>query len=421
MKAPHRPGLHTGRLRPCATLPASATRKLRTVADFDDLVLLLGRLVHAGAALDLLPKDADVAAEFAAVDVVPLLMAKLPDTVTRPRVEELLGRLEPRYVGRDGVQPPNRGPIQETLPQLGDPTRSEAASSLVMAVNCRAGLEKLTHRFTPVEDGAKPAADRRPTDPDERVGRLMIRLAKGGTAVWDGDLTNPTTAFERLRRDEGFRHTHACAAPLALCAVSTGQTGWLSPVGALTAYAAHPVAVAAGQGDGEWDAGGVGDQVVFAARPALVDRTSSRLGPLLAPGCESRRPRPGRSPGRLHHGVWPGTFRGAGATRRPRSTRPGAAGTSCPNRSRAPAAGVPESSRYAARTERPGTPAAGGTVSRESFRAGEGDDCVRSSDLDVVGARIGALTVGWPAITQGLHRWRHRSRSARRARPGRRG
>ncbi|OSP28997.1 hypothetical protein B7767_39980, partial [Streptomyces sp. 13-12-16] len=214
--------------------------KLRTVADFDDLVLLLGRLVHAGAALDLLPKDADVAAEFAAVDVVPLLMAKLPDTVARPQVEELLGRLEPCYVGRDGVQPPNRGPIQETLPQLGDPTRSEAASSLVMAVNCRAGLEKLTHRFTPVEDGAKPTADRRPTDPDERVGRLMIRLAKDDTVVWDGDLTKPTTTFERLRRDDGFRHTHACAAPLALCAVSTGQAGWLSPVGALTAYAAHP-------------------------------------------------------------------------------------------------------------------------------------------------------------------------------------
>ena len=38
------------------------------------------------------------------------------------------------------------------------------------------------------------------------------------------------------------------------------------------------IAVAAGQGDGERDAGGVGDQVVLAARPAPVDRTSSRLG-----------------------------------------------------------------------------------------------------------------------------------------------
>lgn len=38
------------------------------------------------------------------------------------------------------------------------------------------------------------------------------------------------------------------------------------------------VAIAAGQSSGEWDAGRVDDQVVFAARPAPVDRASSRLG-----------------------------------------------------------------------------------------------------------------------------------------------
>lgn len=38
------------------------------------------------------------------------------------------------------------------------------------------------------------------------------------------------------------------------------------------------IAVAAGQGDGERDAGGVGDQVVLAARPSPIDRASSRLG-----------------------------------------------------------------------------------------------------------------------------------------------
>jgi hypothetical protein len=38
------------------------------------------------------------------------------------------------------------------------------------------------------------------------------------------------------------------------------------------------VAVSAGQDDGERDAGGVGDQVVFAARPAPVNWASSRLG-----------------------------------------------------------------------------------------------------------------------------------------------
>jgi hypothetical protein len=39
------------------------------------------------------------------------------------------------------------------------------------------------------------------------------------------------------------------------------------------------VAVAAGQGGGERDAGGVGDQVTFAARPAPIDGASSGLGP----------------------------------------------------------------------------------------------------------------------------------------------
>lgn len=38
------------------------------------------------------------------------------------------------------------------------------------------------------------------------------------------------------------------------------------------------VAVAASQGDSERDAGGIGDRVMLAARPAPVDRASSRLG-----------------------------------------------------------------------------------------------------------------------------------------------
>jgi hypothetical protein len=38
------------------------------------------------------------------------------------------------------------------------------------------------------------------------------------------------------------------------------------------------VALAAGQGGGERDAGGVGDQVMFAARPAPIDGASSGLG-----------------------------------------------------------------------------------------------------------------------------------------------
>jgi hypothetical protein len=93
--------------------------------------------------------------------------------------------------------------------------------------------------------------------------------------------------------------------------------------------------------------------------PVLPRSTGLRpvLGPLLARGCGSRRRPPGRSPGRSLCGAWRGASRGVGATHWPRSTPPGGASTSCPSRIRAPAAGVPRRSRYAARTRCPGTPA----------------------------------------------------------------
>ena len=116
------------------------------------------------------------------------------------------------------------------------------------------------------------------------------------------------------------------------------------------------VAIAAGQGGGERDAGRIGDQVVLAARSAPVDRASSGLGPPLTRGCGSRRRPPGRSPGHWRCGAWRGEPRAAGTTRQPRSTRPGAASRSCPTRSRVLAAGVPRRSPCAARTGCPGTP-----------------------------------------------------------------
>ncbi|GGS55100.1 hypothetical protein [Streptomyces cinerochromogenes] len=212
--------------------------KLRAGVDFGELVLLLGRLVHAGVAVDLLLKDAEAAAEFAAVDVVPLLMAELPDTVSRAQAEELLGRLRPDYVERDGVRGPNRGPILEALPQLGEPTGSRAARSLVMAVNCRAGLERLVGCLTPGEGDVPPGADAGSQEPEDRVSRQMMALAKDGTAVWGGDLGQATTTFDRMPRDGRFRHTHACAAALALCTVSSLPSG--SAARSLMQYAAHP-------------------------------------------------------------------------------------------------------------------------------------------------------------------------------------
>lgn len=213
--------------------------RLRAGVDFEELVLLLGRFAHVGVAVDLL-KDAEAAAEFEAVDVMPLLMAELPDTVTAAEVEELLGRLQPYYVERDGVRGPNRGPILEALPQLGEPMNSLAARSLVMAVNCRAGLERLIRRLTPVEGEGTPTPAAGLEEPDVRVSRQLMKLAEPGTGipVWGGDLAQAGATFDSLPQDGWLRKTHACAAALALCAVSSRADGPAAT--SLMAYAAHP-------------------------------------------------------------------------------------------------------------------------------------------------------------------------------------
>ncbi|MFE5484683.1 hypothetical protein [Streptomyces sp. NPDC056527] len=214
--------------------------KLRAGVDFEELVLLLGRFVHVGVAVDLLLKDANAAAEFAAVDVMTLLMAELPDTVSRAQVEEALGRLQPYGVEREGVRGPNRGPIMEALPQLGEPMNSLAARSVVMAVNCRAGLERLVRRLTPDGDDAEPTPEAGREAPYIQVARQMERFAGRDTAVWDGDLAQPSTGFDLSLRHDVFHRAHAFAAPLALCAVSSRPGGRAGQ--SLMTYATHPVA-----------------------------------------------------------------------------------------------------------------------------------------------------------------------------------
>ncbi|MFI8521556.1 hypothetical protein ACIGEZ_27630 [Streptomyces sp. NPDC085481] len=214
--------------------------RLRAGVDFEELVLLLGRFVHVGVAVELLLKDADAAAEFAAVDVTTLLMAELPDTVSRAQVEELIGRLQPSYVEREGVRGPARGPVLEALPQLGEPMNSRAARSLVMAVNCRAGIERLVRRLTPGEDDTRPDPDAGREAPFLRVSRQMMRLATHGTGVWGGDLAAPSTTYDTSLRIDRFHQGHAYTAPLALCAVSNRVSG--SAAQSLLTYAAHPVA-----------------------------------------------------------------------------------------------------------------------------------------------------------------------------------
>ncbi|MEU9862448.1 hypothetical protein AB0D99_16415 [Streptomyces sp. NPDC047971] len=213
--------------------------KLRAGIGFEELVLLLGRFVHVGVAVDLLLKDTDAAAEFAAVDVMAPLMAELPDTVTREQVEEAMSRLQPLGVDRDGVRGPNRGPILEVLPQVGEPMTSQAARSVVMAVNCRAGLERLVRRLTPDVADAKPVAEGEREAPVVRIARQMMRFAEGDAAVWGGDLAQPSTTFDVSLRLDVFHHAHTFAAPLALCAVSS-KPGRPADHSLMT-YATHPV------------------------------------------------------------------------------------------------------------------------------------------------------------------------------------
>ncbi|MFD9033247.1 hypothetical protein ACFVZW_19155 [Streptomyces sp. NPDC059567] len=235
--------------------------KLRAGVDFEELVLLLGRFVHVGVAVDLLLKNADAAAEFAAVDVMTLLMAEMPDTVSRAQVEEALGKLQPYGVEREGVRGPNRGPILEALPQLGEPMNSLAARSVVMAVNCRAGLERLVRRLTPDAEDTKPTPEAGREAPYIQMARQMMRFAERDTAVWDGDLAQPSTRFDISVRHDLFHRAHANAAPLALCAVSSRPGGRAGQ--SLMTYTTHPVA--AGE-PGRW-------RVVYCEAPE--DRTGA--------------------------------------------------------------------------------------------------------------------------------------------------
>lgn len=115
--------------------------------------------------------------------------------------------------------------------------------------------------------------------------------------VGEGTLDNPALSaepgavFGAAPRDQWLHAECADQAAVlveVVAAVTEHDVGAASGPTALATYRRHGlkqwdelgdvVAIAAGQGDGERDARGIGDQVVLAARPAPVDRTSSRLG-----------------------------------------------------------------------------------------------------------------------------------------------
>ncbi|MEU9111816.1 hypothetical protein AB0D04_08510 [Streptomyces sp. NPDC048483] len=123
--------------------------RLRAGVNLNELVRLLSRFVHVGVAVDLLLKDAEAAREFAAVDVIALLMAEMPEGVSRAEASERLEKVRPgHHSAGEGVTVRR---IRATLQRLREPTTDSCSHALAMATNCRVGLERLVRRFTPAQ------------------------------------------------------------------------------------------------------------------------------------------------------------------------------------------------------------------------------------------------------------------------------
>lgn len=222
---------------------AQERERLRAGPGFQELVLLLGRFVHAGVAVPQVLKDTEAAADFAAVDVLPPVMDKLaelpdfPADITRERVAAVLDRLTPEWA-TDRVRA-NRTVLAEELPELvtDEGITEEAYLTLVMAANCRVGLASLVGRLTP--EAVKPASPG-PRDPVVRICEELRALAGAEEPAGGIDLSTPATKIELPDwRHRDFREAHAYAAVNVLRTTAQG-TARTPAFDALRAYAAYP-------------------------------------------------------------------------------------------------------------------------------------------------------------------------------------
>ena len=182
---------------------AAERARLREGVSLEQLALLLGRFVHAGAAVDAVLKDAGAAAEFAAVDVVGLVAAELGEGQDRREVEGLLaGRGTKSVYANERA----RWGKRDYLLQVG--------------ANCLVGLARVVERLTPegagesacavppeamrgAGDGAagRAASGRAGGEPAPSglgvvCGELMALLADPSVEVWGGDPAAPSAKFE---------------------------------------------------------------------------------------------------------------------------------------------------------------------------------------------------------------------------------
>ncbi|MET9862548.1 hypothetical protein ABZY93_25200 [Streptomyces smyrnaeus] len=248
--------------------------RLRAGVDFDGLVLILGRFVHVGGAVDQLLQDSEAAREFAAVDVIGLLMRELPPELDRERVEKIVAKVRPEYLTEgDGARGDNFVLLREELPELAQGTTwQEAGVSfhrithlLVMAANCLEGQARLVRRFTPdAERAAAPAPAREQETSWRSLAQRLMRLALSDTPPWDGDLRKGSEqrdhAWQRLRVApvHGYALLEALRAAMGLTRDATRT------VADLAQYADAPFA------SGEW-------RIVEYALPPATERRLSAL------------------------------------------------------------------------------------------------------------------------------------------------
>ncbi|UNZ18798.1 hypothetical protein [Streptomyces sp. 891-h] len=242
---------------------------LRAGVDFDGLVLILGRFVHVGGVVDQLLQDPEAAREFAAVDVIGLLMRELPPQLDRERIEKIVAKVKPEHLSPgDGARGDNFVLLRDELPELAQGTTwQEAGLSfhrvthlLVMAANCLEGQARLVRRFTPDAERAPAPAPAPEEETSWRsLAQRLMRLAVSETPPWDGDLRKGSQerdhAWQRLR----VAPVHGYALLEALRAAMGLTRDASKTVAELAQYADCPFA------SGEW-------RIVEYALPTATER-----------------------------------------------------------------------------------------------------------------------------------------------------
>ncbi|MFI6449437.1 hypothetical protein [Kitasatospora sp. NPDC050543] len=84
------------------------------------------------------------------MDVMTLLMAEMPEGVSRAEASARLGKLRLDRQPADGDKTAHH--VRQALRKLNVRTVSRGSHALAMAADCQVGLERLVGRFTPAQD-----------------------------------------------------------------------------------------------------------------------------------------------------------------------------------------------------------------------------------------------------------------------------